>query len=171
MRRLFVCLVTTAGLAGLLAAVQLPEPCRDNAAAAMNAIGAIQPRVSPDGQTMAVSYQEALWTLPRAGGAMTRLTSDPGFDIESTGTPDGKRIAFVNSPRFGRADRRIITRDGTDVPLKKRIEVLGTVLYQKLEWLDDDRIPGTLRVDGQLLGYGQVNLSAGEAKALTPASS
>ena len=144
MRRLLVVVVTTGMLAGLLAAVQRPELAREIAAPATNAIGAIQPRVSPDGQTIAVSYQGALWTLPRAGGVMTRLTNDAGYDIEPAWSPDGQRIAFVNSPRFANGDLRIITRDGQDVPLKKRIEVLGTVQYQKLEWLDSDRLLGVL---------------------------
>ncbi len=170
MRRLFVFVATTAMLAGLLAAVQRPEPVREIAVAATNAIGAIQPRVSPDGQTIAVSYQGALWTLPRAGGAMTRLTSESGYDIEPAWSPDGTRIAFVNSLRFGNGDLRIITRDGQDVPLKKRIEVLGTVLYQKVEWLDDERLLGVLKVDGHSLEYGWVNLSTGETKTLAPSS-
>ena len=142
MRRLLVIVVTTVMLAGLLAAVQRPEPVREIAAAATNAIGAVQPRISPDGQTIAVSYQGALWTLPRAGGAMKRLTNDAGYDIEPVWSPDGQRIAFVNSPRFAGGDLRIITRNGQDVPLKKRVEVLGTVLFQKLEWLDGERLLG-----------------------------
>ena len=170
MRHLFVVVVTTVMLAGLLAAIQRPEPHRDFAATTTTAIGAVQPRISHDGQTIAVSYQGALWTLPRAGGAMTRLTNDAGYDIEPAWSPDGQRIAFVNSPRFASGDLRIITRDGQNVPLKKRVEVPGTVLYQKLEWLDGERLLGVLKVDGQSLGYGWVNLTTGETKTLAPMS-
>lgn len=91
-------------LAGLLAAVQWPEPVREIAAAATNAIGAVQPQIPPDGQAIAISYQGALWTVPRAGGSMTRLASDAGYDIEPAWSPGGQRIAFVNSPRFANGD-------------------------------------------------------------------
>ncbi len=168
MRRLFMVVVTTVMLAGLLAAVQRPEPNRDFTAT--TAIGAVQPRISPDGQTIAVSYQGALWTLPRAGGVMMKLTNDAGYDIEPAWSPDGQRIAFVNSPRFGSGDLRIVTKAGQDVPLKKRVEVLGTVLYQKLEWLDDERLLGVLKVDGQSLGYAWVNLKTGDTKTVAPTS-
>lgn len=170
MRHLFVLFVTTVMLAGLLAAVQRPEPHRDFAATATTAIGAVQPRISPDGQTIAVSYQGALWTLPRAGGAMTRLTNDAGYDIEPAWSSDGQRIAFVNSLRFGSGDLRIITKGGQDVPLKVRVEVLGTALSPKLEWLDGERLLGVMKVDGASLGYGWVNLMTGETKSLAPAS-
>jgi hypothetical protein len=88
MRRLFLCLVTVSGLGAMLAAVQIAP--RQVAPAIAQAIGAI-------------------WTIPRTGGAMTRLTHDAGFDIEPTWSPDGEHIAYVNSPRFGAGDLRIVT--------------------------------------------------------------
>ena len=59
------------------------------------AIGAIHPRLSPDGNTLAFSYQGEIWTAPRTGGTMTLLTPSEGFDTEPAWSPDGKRIAFV----------------------------------------------------------------------------
>lgn len=38
----------------------------------LTAIGAVHPRISPDGSTIAFSYQGAIWTVPRSGGTMTR---------------------------------------------------------------------------------------------------
>ncbi len=166
MRRLILCLVTAIGLGGLLAAVQIAPP--QIAPAISRAIGAIQPRVSPDGQTIAVSYQGAIWTIPRAGGAMTRLTHDAGFDIEPTWSPDGEHIAYVNSPRFGAGDLRIVTKAGQPVNVVKRIEVIGSVAFQKIEWLPGDRVFGVLRVDGQSTGLGWVNWKTGETKTLVP---
>src|SRR5207247_2288968 len=62
------------------------------------ALGAIHPRISPDGKTIAISYQGAIWSVPQEGGMMTRLTDGEGFDHEPTWSPDGKSIAFVRGP-------------------------------------------------------------------------
>jgi hypothetical protein len=166
MRKFVLCLVTILGLSGLLAATRLAPP--QATPLVRQSLGAIQPRISPDGQTIAVSYQGGIWTLPRAGGAMTRLTHDAGFDIEPTWSPDGEQIAYVNSPRFGAGDLRIVTKAGQSVNVPKRIEVLGTIAFQKIEWLPGDRILGVLRVDGQTGGLGWVNWKTGETKTLAP---
>ena len=167
MRRLSLCLVTILALTGLLAAVQQAPPQVERKVSP--AIGAIQPRISPDGQTIAVSYQGSIWTIPRVGGAMTRLTHDAGFDIEPTWSPDGEHIAYVNSLRFGAGDLRIVTKTGQPVNVPKRIEVIGTVAFQKIEWLPENRVLGVLRVDGQTTGIGWVDWKTGGWKTLAPA--
>ena len=79
------------------------------------AFGAIQPRLSPDGRTIAFSYQGEIWTAPRAGGLMTLLVSSQGLDTEPAWSPDGKRVAFLR----GGGVKVVVFPDGTDIPLPK----------------------------------------------------
>src|SRR5262245_35873109 len=91
------------------------------------ALGAIHPRVSPDGKTIAVSYQGAIWTVPAAGGVMTRLTDGEGFDHEPAWSPDGKCIAFVRGPNQFGGDLHVVNAtDGKEVPLPQPVQVRGT---------------------------------------------
>jgi hypothetical protein len=64
--------------------------------APLRAIGAIQPRISPDGTRIAFSFQGSIWRIPREGGTMRRLTSGPGFDEHPAWSPDGKRLAYAS---------------------------------------------------------------------------
>src|SRR5262245_36237616 len=70
--------------------------------------GPIDPRLDDAGQTIVFSYQGALWRMPRSGGAMTRLTGGPGFDIAPAWSPDRKRIAFIRSAGFAAGALRLI---------------------------------------------------------------
>src|SRR5579864_6705030 len=74
------------------------------------ALGGIQPRISPDGKSIAFSWQGAIWRMPCATAdtkqpaTMTRLTDGPEFDVEPAWSPDGKQIAFVHSPNMGEGE-------------------------------------------------------------------
>jgi Tol biopolymer transport system component len=70
------------------------------------AFGAIMPRLSSNGETIAFSYQGAIWRMPREGGEMTRLTRGAGFDVEPAWSPDGARLAFISGPNFGSGNLR-----------------------------------------------------------------
>src|SRR5437016_333529 len=96
MRRPFAALVTALVLALVLFGSGEEQPAKKPGAGKFPAaIGAIHPRLSPDGATLAFSYQGEIWTAPRAGGTMTLLTPSEGFDTEPAWSPDGKRIAFL----------------------------------------------------------------------------
>jgi hypothetical protein len=86
--------------------------------------GPIQPRLSDGGEHIAFSYQGAIWRMPRAGGVMTRLTDDRGFDAEPAWSPDCTLIAYFNAPGFPAGTLRIIRADdGTPVPVPQPIRV------------------------------------------------
>jgi tricorn protease len=69
------------------------------------------PAISPDGNTIAFTYQGDLYTVPSAGGQATLLTVHPSHDFMPVWSPDGKTIAFA-SDRFGNFDIYSIPANG-----------------------------------------------------------
>lgn len=108
------------------------------------AIGAVQPRLSPDGASIAFAYQGAIWRAPREGGLMRRLTSGKGFDGEPAWSPDGRSIVFADA--FTGAIARVDAETGQAKPVPRaavngRLQVhpdgkrlLGN--FKTLSWLD-----------------------------------
>jgi hypothetical protein len=128
--------------------------------------GAIQPRLSPDGSTVAFSYQGEIWTGSRTGGTMTLLIPSQGLDTEPAWSPDGKRVAFLR----GDAVKVVLYPDGKDVPLPKAISVGGTYAVRKLEFsADGKRLLGSFRV-GETYRLAWFDLESGELTPLMPVS-
>lgn len=132
------------------------------------AFGAVYPRLSPDGETIALTCQGAIWKLPSRGGKLTRLTSASGFDIEPVWSPDGKHIAFARSPQWAGGLLVVIDAEsGEQIPLPKRVIVRGSTVYYKLEFHPDGkRILGVFQVDGTDVGLGWFNIETGETTPL-----
>jgi hypothetical protein len=132
------------------------------------ALGAIQPRISPDGSTIAVSYQGAIWTVPRAGGTMTRLTDGLGFDIEPAWSSDGKHIAFVRSPNMNGGDLHLVdAADGKPIALPKQVQVRGPYNFYKVYFHPlGKRLLGAFVVDGKSHGLAWFDLTTGAVKSL-----
>src|SRR5262245_3364614 len=83
---------------------------------ALRAVGALQPRLAPTGDRVTFSYQGSVWVMPAAGGVMKRLTAGDGLDIEPAWSPDGKRIAYINSRGFFSGTLRLIdAADGSSI--------------------------------------------------------
>ena len=135
-----------------------------------SAFGAISPRLSPDGESIALTYQGAIWRLPSSGGTMTRLTSKPGFDIEPVWSPDGKRIAFARSPQWaGGLVVLIDAESGEEIPLPGRVINRGSTVFYKMEFHPDGkRLLGVFQVDGKDTGLSWYNTESGKATSLLP---
>jgi hypothetical protein len=108
--------------------------------------------LAPAGDRVAFSYQGAIWLMPAAGGVMKRLTMGDGFDIEPTWSPDGKRIAYVNSRSFTSGALQLVNADdGSALASPDGVQAGG-----KLAFHPDGR---------RLLGSFQAPTLSGEALA------
>ena len=67
--------------------------------------------ISPDGQTIAFSYQGDLFTVSSQGGTAHQLTSNVGYDAYPVWSPDGQNIAFA-SAREGSLDVYVVGKNG-----------------------------------------------------------
>jgi hypothetical protein len=129
------------------------------------AIGAIHPRLSPDGARIAFSYQGEIWTAPRTTGTMTLLAPGEGSDTEPAWSPDAKRVAFVR----GAAVRVVTFPDGKEVPLPKALQTAGTYGVNKLEFsADGTRLLGAFRIEGKENSLAWYDLATGVLTPLLP---
>ena len=69
--------------------------------------------VHPGGGTLVFDLLGDLYTLPIGGGAATRITSGPAYDVQPRFSPDGARIAFT-SDRSGGDNLWTVALDGSD---------------------------------------------------------
>jgi len=105
------------------------------------AFGAIDPRVSPTGNSIAFSYQGAIWRIGRDGGRMRRLTSRPGFDSEPVWSPDEKGIAYFD---LTNGELNIIDAESAEtLKLPGRIIGEGKLFFHP----DGRRLLGNFRVN------------------------
>ncbi len=72
------------------------------------------PCLSPDGATIAFSWQGDIWTVPATGGTAIRLTVNPADDTMPRWSPDGRLLYFA-STRDGSLDVFSMTPQGTGI--------------------------------------------------------
>ncbi len=109
-------------LATLLGAYGLAAQAQDNP------LWMRHPAISPDGKTIAFSYQGDIFTVPSSGGRAKQITSNAAFDSYPVWSPDGNHIAFASN-REGSIDvwvmnanggipKRVTTNSGNEYPLR-----------------------------------------------------
>jgi hypothetical protein len=132
------------------------------------ALGAIHPRLAPDGQTIAVSYLGAIWVMPAGGGTLSRLTSGEGFDHEPAWSPDGKRLAYVRGTnQLGGELHLIEVEGGKETAPPRPVYVRGTYNFHKLQFHPaGGRILGVFRADGKDHGLAWYDLVSGAVTSL-----
>ena len=93
--------------------------------------------ISPDGQTIAFSYQGDLFTVSISGGEARQITSHAAYDAHPVWSPDGQQIAFASSregsldvyviDRRGGTPVRLTTHSGDEIPMT--FDNQGNVLF------------------------------------------
>src|SRR5947208_3727929 len=132
-----------AGLA-LLACIFAPSASAVGAPE-QRAFGPIQPRLSPDGQQIALSWQGAICRMPASDGALTVLTPGEGFDLDTAWSPDGNTIAFINSANFfGGQLEWINAEDGSPRKLPAAVRAQGKLHFHP----DSKRLLGRFSREG-----------------------
>src|SRR6185503_4104615 len=92
--------------------------------------------VSPDGRTILFDLLGDLYTVPRAGGVATRITSGMAMDLQPVFSPDGKQILFT-SDRSGSTNLWLVNADGTNLrPLTKE-RATEQAAFRNPEWSPD----------------------------------
>src|SRR5262245_16227576 len=132
------------------------------------AFGAVMPCLSPDGQSMAFSYQGAIWRMGREGGEMTRLTRGRGFDVEPAWSPDGKRIAMISGTSFGSGNLAVIdARSGEPVKLPREVAAMDKLHFDQA----GRRALGLFQPANEKLRLAWYDLASGELSTAVPAES
>lgn len=126
------------------------------------AIGAIHPRLAPDGKAVVFSWQGSLWINPLPEGPLQQLTSGPAYDIEPTWSADGKQIAYIHSPPFTTGLLNVINVETKKaVPLPKRVIARGKLYFHP----DGSQILGNFYLPTKKMGLSWYHLKTG---ALSP---
>lgn len=101
------------------------------------------PAISPDGRTLAFTYQGDLWRVSAEGGEAVRLTIHPAHDHRPVWSPDGEWLAFA-SDRYGNFDVFVMPSRGGEA--------------RRLTWHSADETPFAFTPDGAHVIFGATRL-------------
>jgi len=115
-----------------------------------------EPRLSPDGQRLALSIWEQgrdVWVYDLARGSLTRVTSGPAAEFMPLWTRDGRRLAFISEkPIF---DLFLKAADGTGAE--------EMVLASPF-----DKYPQSFTPDGRTLVFAEISIETGSDVLMLP---
>jgi len=112
--------------------------------------------ISPDGSTVAFSYQGDIFTVSAKGGEARQITSSPYYESDPLWSSDGKRLVFSSyregskdvwvAPAAGGTPVRLTTFQGSETPLA--VSADGWVFYSAniLPDADASVFPGKLQL-------------------------
>ncbi|NQV71485.1 PD40 domain-containing protein, partial [bacterium] len=103
------------------------------------------PAISPDGSSIAFTYQGDIYVVPSAGGWAQQLTTYVGRDTRPVWSPDGAQLAFA-SDRYGNLDVFVMSAVG------------GAPTRLTFDSRDD--IPSTFTPDGKSVYFESARLDA-----------
>lgn len=127
------------------------------------AIGALDPRLSPDGKSIVFSWQGSLWINPLPNGPLQQLTSSAAYDIEPTWSPDGKRVAYIHSPPFTTGLLNLINVETKEaIPLPKKVIARGKLYFHP----DGSQILANFYLPSKKMGLSWFHLKTGELSPL-----
>jgi len=96
------------------------------------------PSISPDGKTIAFSFEGHLFLVPANGGLAQPLTAGPAHDTAPVWSRDGKSIAFA-SDRYGHYDVYLVSAEGGEA--------------RRLTTYSSDAIPTTFTPDDKFVVF------------------
>ena len=135
----------------------------DSGATFIGMDGGIQPRISPDGNHMAVSYQGAIVVTERGlfGHKVMFMTKEEGFDIQPAWSRDGKRLAYINTQNFRQGQLRLVTMpEGKPVKLPAAVRAQGRLYFHP----DGKRLLGRFSKAGFPNALAWLDLKSGVLK-------
>ncbi len=125
--------------------------------------GGIMPRVSPDGDSIAVSFQGSICRLDLSDDILRQLTTEAGWDVNPAWSPDGRRIAYVNAPNFSVGALRMIdAATGDQIKLPANIRAQGEMFFHP----DGNRLLGRCSKTGYPQRLTWLDLNSGEVTVI-----